>query len=318
MKVLFVSSGNSKTGMVSFVKSQGESLLQKNISLEYFSIIGKGFSGYLKNIGILKRQLKQNQYDIIHAHYALSAWVALFASRKTPIVVSYMGSDTYGSYTKKGKLKLKSLINIFAALLLQPFVNKIIVKSQNLSKYVFYKSKMNIIPNGVDLSKFSTEKTPGSLNKRNNEKHILFLADPKNSRKNFKLLEDAMLLIKNPNYTLVSPYPVDHNQVKAFYTNADVFVLTSYNEGSPNVIKEAMACNCPIVATNVGDIKWLFGNTEGCFITSFKPEDVAAKIQEAIKFAKRTKGRERLINIGLDSDSVANNLINIYRSCLNY
>ncbi|MBT7995296.1 MAG: glycosyltransferase family 4 protein [Bacteroidetes bacterium] len=317
MKVLFVSSGNSKTGMISFVKSQGESLLQNNISLEYFSIIGKGFSGYFKNARILKKHLKQNHYNIIHAHYALSAWVALFASRKIPIVVSYMGSDTYGSYNKNGKLKWKSLLNIMNAFLLQPFVNKIIVKSQNLSKYVLFKSKMHIVPNGVNLSKFSTLNSASSLKERKSEKNILFLANTINSRKNFRLLKEAMILINNPNYKVISPYPLDHNQVQEFYNNADVFVLTSFNEGSPNVIKEAMACNCPIVATDVGDIRWLFGETEGCFITSFKPEDVAVKIQDAINFGTRTKGRERLIHIGLDSDSVAKKLINIYKSCIN-
>ena len=176
---------------------------------------------------------------------------------------------------------------------------------------------MHIVPNGVNLSKFSTLNSASSLKERKSEKNILFLANTINSRKNFRLLKEAMILINNPNYKVISPYPLDHNQVQEFYNNADVFVLTSFNEGSPNVIKEAMACNCPIVATDVGDIRWLFGETEGCFITSFKPEDVAVKIQDAINFGTRTKGRERLIHIGLDSDSVAKKLINIYKSCIN-
>ena len=96
----------------------------------------------------------------------------------------------------------------------------------------------------------------------------------------------------------------------------ELVILTSLWEGSPNVIKEAMACNCPIVSTNVGDVRWVIGDTEGCYITSFDPEDVAEKIKLALEFGKRTNGRDRIIELGLDSETIAKRLIDIYSKVL--
>jgi len=100
---------------------------------------------------------------------------------------------------------------------------------------------------------------------------------------------------------------------------ADVVVLTSLYEGSPNVIKEAMACSRPIVATDVGDIKWLFDNEPGHYISSFSPIDMAKKIEFALEFSekkRRTNGKERIIKLGLDSKSIANRIIDVYKNVL--
>lgn len=93
-KVLFVSSGNSKAGISPIVRSQDESLKRNGIDLDYFTIVGKGTKGYLKNIPRLRKFLGTNNYDLIHAHYSLPAIVASL-SCKLPTVVSLMGSDTY-------------------------------------------------------------------------------------------------------------------------------------------------------------------------------------------------------------------------------
>ena len=80
-----------------------------------------------------------------------------------------------------------------------------------------------------------------------------------------------------------------------------------------------MACNRPVVATDVGDIRWLFGNEPGHFITSFDPEDVAEKIKLALEFSEkygRTNGRQRVIDLGLDSQTVAKKIINLYKEVL--
>ncbi len=101
------------------------------------------------------------------------------------------------------------------------------------------------------------------------------------------------------------------------YLNAtDVLLLTSKWEGSPNVIKEAMACNCPIVSTNVGDVKWLLDGVEGCFITTNDPRDVADKINKALNFKSKTKGRDKLFRLGFDSEHIAKKIIKVYEELI--
>ena len=72
MKALFVSSGNSEHFTVSpFIRAQGESLREKGVDVSFYSIKGKGLMNYLKNVGPLRRHLRNNNCDIIHAHYSL-------------------------------------------------------------------------------------------------------------------------------------------------------------------------------------------------------------------------------------------------------
>lgn len=320
MRVLFVSSGNSDRGIVSFIKVQGESLKENGIEVDYYLIKGKGVKGYIKNILPLRKIIKKGQYDLIHAHYSLSGWVARLAVPNIPLIVSLMGSDVYGGVDKKGKQKFSK--NIYFSKILQVFLSSIIVKSQNLMDYVLFDKKAQIIPNGVDFKAFrpvAKKKSEKMLNLDLGKSIVLFLANPESSRKNIKLVKNALKKLNTKSIQLQSPYPLAHDDVPLYLNAADLLISTSYREGSPNIIKEAMACNCPIVSTNVGDVKWLFGDTPGHYLTSFDPSDVAEKILKALSFSKRfqtTQGRERLIELGLDTDTVSKKIIKNYKSVL--
>ncbi len=323
MKVLFVASGNSRDGINTIVKNQGESLQKIGIEIEYFQIIGKGLISYLKHINKLKRYLLIKQYNIIHAHYVLSGWVALISGgRKSPLILSLMGDDAYGSYNSYGNLELKSIFLIILSKIIQPFINRIIVKSKNIAETVYVKKRLVIIPNGVDLTTFyKIQKIDArrQLKLEVAKRYLLFISDLSDSRKNFNLLKTVYIESAIPNLEIITPYPIEHDILPLYYNAADVMVFTSTAEGSPNVIKEAMACNCPIVSTDVGDVRWVLGDTKGCYLTSFNPEDVAHKIIEALEFSEkfdRTKGRERIIELGLDSESVAKKIVEVYNKVL--
>jgi glycosyltransferase involved in cell wall biosynthesis len=306
MKILFVSSGNSYHGIIPFIKSQGESLTEKGVFVEYFAITGKSIFGYLQNFRPLRNKIKTGSYDVVHAHYGLTGLLCGLTFSKKPLVISIMGSDIYGEYNIQGKRRYKSYLIMFLTQLALLFADRIIVKSKNIEKFVPFKKKTTIIPNGVNFDKFKP--TNDELNKNT----VLFLADENNPRKNFQLASSAIELLNNNKINFVSPYPTDHVQIPHILNNASVFLLTSHNEGSPNVVKEAMACNIPIVATDVGDVKEIIGETEGCYLVSFDPNDVAEKIKRALKFGKRTKGRKNIQH--LESSVVAQILIDTYNS----
>lgn len=323
LNILFVVSGNSKNFiMAPFILSQGESLKSYNVNIDYFRVVGRGLSGYLRNIHSLRKKLKYSNFDLIHAHYTLSSWVAILASSGLPIIVSLMGSDVYGEYKSDGRRKITSYYLVVLSKILQLFVNHIIVKSANLANSIFLRKKFTVIPNGVNLNTFNLmekNKARELLNISLHKKIILFLGDPNYPRKNFILVKKSMCFCNIKNIELLVPFPVESNKIPIYLNAADLLILTSLNEGSPNVIKEAMACNCPVVATDVGDVRWLFGNEPGHFITSFEPEDVAEKIKLALEFSAkvgRTNGRERIIELGLDSETVAKKVISIYKRVL--
>jgi glycosyltransferase involved in cell wall biosynthesis len=323
MRVLFVCSGNSKNfSMAPFIRSQGESLKAIGINLLYFRIHRKGFIGYLKTAFDLRKYIRKNSFDILHAHYCLSGWVTLLAFPKQPIVLSLMGSDAFGKYIDVNKVSITSKYLKCLTYLIQPFVSSIICKSRKIQKSVILKRKSHILPNGITFNKILCDRTKmrRELGLEPLKKYILFLGNKKDKGKNYKLAEASVDMINRRDVMLLSPYPVPHEQVFKYLMSVDLLLLTSSMEGSPNVVKEAMSCNCPVVATDVGDIAWLFGNTPGYYLSNFDPQDVEKKIREALNFSEkfeRTKGRKRIEKLGLRSEDVAMKLNKMYKELLN-
>lgn len=308
MKVLFVSSGNS--GSVSpIIKNQGDSLARAGVDIIYYLIKGKGIKGYFKSIIPLRRYLKNNSFDAIHAHYSLSAFVASLAGAKH-LIVSLMGSDV------KSSKCYKFLIRFFASFFSW---KSIIVKSQDMYDDLGI-IKAVIIPNGVDTERFKPMDKEGCQKKLSwdiSKKHILFTSNPDRIEKNYKLALDSVNLIKNYEVELHYMKGVPNEETPIWYNAADVVLLTSLWEGSPNAIKEATVCNRPIVSTDVGDVRWNIGDTRGCYICSYEPQDCAVKIKQALMFSeneKATNGRKHIDELGLDNKMVAKKIIEIYKN----
>ena len=317
MKILFISSGNSAYNISPLIKSQGQSIISKDVSLEFFTVRGKGISGYLKNIKLIKEKAKH--FDIIHAHYGLIGLLVGISLTKKPLVLSIMGTDICGNFKANGKRTISSYLVMVISQFALFFSKIIIVKSQNLLEYIpsFFKTKTHIIPNGVNFKLFKPMNYTlcrEKLKFKDKDKIILFLADPNKPNKNYKLIKEAIPYISLPNVRLINPFPITQPDFVSYLNASDVFVMTSFNEGSPNVIKEAMACNCPVVSTNVGDVKSVIGNTDGCFLSSFDPENLAKQIEKALNFNTRTEGRNDISH--LNSELIANNIVNIYESII--
>ncbi|TFH39627.1 MAG: glycosyltransferase [Bacteroidia bacterium] len=313
MKVLFVSSGNSSDGISPVVFNQGEALKKEGIELEYFTVRGKGLKGYIKGIKDLADYPALSSFDVIHAHYSLSAILAGLAlllsngRNKRKVVASLMGSDVHSSFLHR------VIIRFFHRRIWQ----RTIVKSREMYD-VMGLSSAEVIPNGVDIELFrpgSRQEARKSIGISNEAAIIIFVSDPLRPEKNFKLAEKAVekLYGDTSNLLVVNNMPV--NMIPLYMNAADLLLLTSLWEGSVNVVKEAMACDSPIVATAVGDVMWVLGNTPGTFLTDGSVENTAEMINEALDFSafnKSTGGRERILTLGLDSRSISKRLINIY------
>jgi len=309
MKILFVFSGNSLYFDISpFIQAQAESLRKLGHTIDYYPIKGKGIGGYISNIPQLKQYVKKGNYDIIHSHYSFCGVVSTLATKK-PVVCSLMGSDVKESGLWK--------------LLIRYFIKhkwlKTIVKSEEMKKELEI-DKVEVIPNGVDLEIFKpldNNECIKEIGWKQDRKIVLFAANPQRPEKNFSLAKKAIATLNIEDVELKVVYNVPHKEMPLYLNASDLLLSTSLWEGSPNVIKEAMACNCPIVTTNVGDVKWLLDGVEGCFITTNDPKDVADKIKKALNFKGRTKGRDKLISLGLDSEHIAKKIIKVYEEVIN-
>jgi glycosyltransferase involved in cell wall biosynthesis len=90
----------------------------------------------------------------------------------------------------------------------------------------------------------------------------------------------------------------------------DALILTSTHEGSPMVVKEAMACNLPVVSVDVGDVAEVIGNTAGCVITAAAADALAAGLQQALNHG-RTHGRAAVERF--DINRIARQVLEVYR-----
>ncbi|PKP43549.1 MAG: glycosyl transferase group 1 [Bacteroidetes bacterium HGW-Bacteroidetes-12] len=303
MKVLFICSGNKKTIISPIVNSQAESLTRIGIHVDIFPVQGSGFFGYLRNLKSLRKHLRNNKYSILHAHYGMSGILASLAKGNSTLIVSLMGSEVYGS-----KIWLY-IFRFFSKYLW----TKTIVKTSSMAKNMKTRD-LHVIPNGVDLNSFfPLEKSIArkKINIDSDEPIVLFPANPSRKEKNFELAKKACEL---SHVKLIWLDNIPHNLVNYYYNAADLVLLTSYYEGSPNAIKESMAANRPIISTDVGDVKELFGNTPGCIICGYNEKEISSLINDVIGSRFNPGGLERLVEVGLDDISIAKRIKELYES----
>lgn len=316
MKVVFVASGNKKGGsnVSAFVQSQYDSLKNEGLEMRLVGTEGKGAKAYLRTAWKLRKKIRAERPDVVHGHYSLCGWVANLAClglrNKPKIVVSILGS--FPTKDKKWKLVRWSMKHLWDAT---------IVKSQRTANQLGL--PVNIIPNGVNLEIFQTQDTLAArkaVGFEDGKKYIIWCSNPDRPEKDYKLAEDTVHLLESeildPNGFSVKLVPVFNKtpqEVCTYMNAADCLLLTSVSEGSPNVIKEAMSCNCPIVTTNVGDVTERLENLEGCHVVdSREPKELAGAIRKSLEFGKRTEGRKRIIADQLEISQIAKRIKDIY------
>lgn len=306
MKVLFISSINRSGSVSPLIKNQRDSLTSNDIMIDYYGLKGIGILGYVKNIIPLRKHINQHQYEIIHAHYLLSGIIASLTFKK-PILVSLMGSELFGN----------KLLLILARFFSRYIWNECIVKTMEMYE-ILRPIKAHVVPNGVNLRLFIPVGKSDSRKKLGwniNKKHILFAANPSRTEKNFQLTYDAFQLLDTSEIVLHTLENIPNDLMPFYYNAADIVMLTSHREGSPNVIKEAMACNRPIIATDVGDIKNVIGSTENCFVCDFDADQIAEKINYLLENnIQSTNGRENIQH--LSDEVIADKIIAIYKKML--
>ena len=308
MRVLFICRQKTKTNVSPFVKAQADALAKEGIKVDFFLIKNNGVFGYLKSIRELIHCTENIEYDVYHAHYSFSGYVASLAKKK-PLVVSLLGTDVIKSSLSRSILKIVSSICDWSG---------IIVKSDQMKNLLKIK-KIQVVPNGVSFDTFhpiNQKKARSILNWNLEEKIILFNGHKSNPIKNYALAEKAIKLCKK-NIKIVEMKNLDQEKLNLYYNACDVFLSTSLWEGSPNTIKEAMACNTNIISTNVGDVNYLFGKEKYNRICTFDPLEISTTITNALIVKKENnKGRERLIHLSLQGTDVAQKLIKLYHTIL--
>ncbi len=304
MRILIVASKNS--GKLSpFVLEQANALQQKGIEVDYFGIVGKGIKGYLQAFVPLCKKIKEFQPDLIHAHYGLSGLLANL-QRKVPVVTTYHGSDINVVEVRRfSKMAMRlSAWNVF-------------VSQRNVELAKIHK-KYSLLPCGIDVDNFVLQNkldARDALGWDADGKYVLFAGAYDNAVKNAPLAQAAVQLLSDVHLVELKGY--SRQEVATLFYAADALLLTSFTEGSPQVVKEAMACNCPVVTVDVGDVKERLERVYPSAVVERNPQTISDTLKSILEQGKRSNGREELLQQRLDNQNVAMKLISIYKRVIN-
>lgn len=303
MKILIVCSKNSGR-IAPFITDQVEALQEAGVICEYFTVEGKGIKGYLLNLLPLWHKIKVCRPDIIHAHYGLSGVLANL-QRRVPVVTTYHGSDINNPEIRRfSKIAIRlSAWNIFV--------------SQKNIQLSGVEKRFSLIPCGVDTSVFKPMDKAVCRQKFGfgpDEKLILFAGAFDNKVKNPELAVESVAKI--PNARLLELKGYDRTQVAELMNAVDVCLMTSHTEGSPQFVKEAMACNCPVVSVNVGDVEELLQGVEHCEIVERETDEIAKSVSELLNLNQRSSGSEKLKYSGLESLYVVDKIKSLYQNII--
>lgn len=305
-------------GYGAFVQAQMESLRAQGAEYDVLFINGRESKwNYLRGIGQLRKRLKDGSYDLIHAHFGLSGWVARFQFR-LPVVVSFLGDDVLGRPRRDGSTTLYGRFLQASSLVLARIVSAAIVKNLQMRKVLRFPSA-HVVPNGVDLELFRPmDSLPArqELGLDPSKRFVLFPYDPAIEGKRFDVIEAAVGLAREhfSELEILIVRGAHASRMPLFMNAADMLVLASMQEGSPNAVKEAMACNLPVIAVDVGDVAQLLGSAEGCYLVPRDAQAIAATIVEVCRKGMRSRGRDEIARLSIEK--VAAQVVEIYRDVL--
>ncbi len=277
-----------------FVYDEVRALRALGVRVDVFFVNGRaGRRNYGRALPAFWRYLRRGTYHVVHAHYALSGVIAR-AQVSLPTVVTFHGSEVAISFTAP-------LSKVLARL-----ADGVIVTSQWVERQLGYPADA-IVPPGVDLALFrpmDRDAARRALGWPLKERVVLFVGQMRPDKRVWVIKEAvARLQAEGWPVRFVAATGLPHARIPLYMNAADVLVLVSEAEGSPMVIKEAMACNVPIVTRDVGDVREVIGDTEGCFICDGSVEGTAQAIKAALRFGRRTEGRRRVQHLSLEASA---------------
>jgi glycosyltransferase involved in cell wall biosynthesis len=308
-----------------FVEQQIKSLRRAGLEVEVMFVDRehRGMSCYLGLGRRALRRLARFDADIVHAMYGgVLADAVTRAVRDRPTVVSFCGSDLLGEKFSGRVRRLLSGIGVIASRSAARRASGVIIKAANLERFLpqgVDAAKVRVIPNGVDLTRFISLDRYACRRKlgwSSDRFHVLFPANVGDPVKRPELARAAVDLV-NAGGARVELHPlqgVAHEQVPVWLNASDAVLLTSAHEGSPNIIKEALACRVPIVSVDVGDVSERIGATEGCYIAAATALDLASKLITVLSGARRLRSRDGIDDLSLEK--VAARLESFYREVL--
>lgn len=319
LRVFMITSGWPQPGQpqtTHFIKRQAEFLRAAGVQVDVFHFRGERRPwNYVLAWLRARWRLALGRYDLVHAQFGQSGLLAL--PKTHPLVVTYRGSDLLGivgpgcRYTRAGRI-LQRLTRMVATR-----ADAVIVVSEHMKPHLPPSVPATVLPSGLDLTLFRPiprDAARARLGLALDRRLVLFAGNPAVPRKRYDLARRVIELVGgSPPVELKVAWGVPHADMPYLMSACDALLFTSMQEGSPNVVKEALACDLPVVSVHVGDVAERLHGIEGCELCpDDRPETIAAALERVLARRQRIAGRDTVIQ--LDETALTAQLIELYHA----
>lgn len=299
-----------------FIRRQAEFLQAAGVDVDVFHFkAAKRPWNYLLGWIHVRRRMARKRYDVAHAQFGQSGLLAL--PKRVPLVVTFRGDDLQGMLDPHGRLTLPGRLLQLVSRLVGRCADAAIVVSDHMRELLHPSVPTHVIPSGLDFGLFRPiprEEARRRLGLPLDKRFVLFVGNPDLPRKRYDLAKQAIAIVnRSLPAELLLAWGTPHPDVPFFMSAADALIFTSRQEGSPNVVKEALACNLPVVSVRVGDVPLRLQGVDGCELCADdRPETLAAALERVLRRNQRIAGRDAVRD--LDETYLTQQVISIYRS----
>lgn len=299
-----------------FVQEQIAALNRGGIECDVFFVNARaeGKKAYLSAVGPLREKAKG--YDIIHCHHVYSSFVAALARVRQPVVVSFQ-NDWLREVEIENRMVQSLLCHLGVRL-----ADRVIFKSPIPAQFRG-KPKFVHLPNGVNYDAFSITDKAAARERMGLDPHAVYALfvsskDKLRPQKRYDRFTETLAMVRsrNPGMDLRELVMVNQprERVSDFFNAADLHLLCSDYEGSPNSVKEALCTGLPVVATPAGNTAEMIEGIPGCQIASaFDAAELARLVERSVASgATRQAVRAGFLDKGLSQGAVTEKLKQLY------
>jgi teichuronic acid biosynthesis glycosyltransferase TuaC len=304
-----------------FVEQQinGLRAIGLDVDLMFVERLEKGMTSYVGLGNRIRSRLAALQHTVVHVMYGgVMANIVTRAVKDRPTIVTFHGSDLLGENLSGCVRRIIAGYGVWASYRAARRASRIVTVSTVLRDALPHdidRRKVRVIPCGIDLERFKPldrRVCQNALGWDRNKFHVLFPANGGDPVKRFHLAQTAVKLLNASRIKaqIHQLRGVKNSEVPVWLNASDVLLLTSLHEGSPTIVKEALACDLPIVSVDVGDVRERLNGIAGCYLSSSRPEDLAAGLFTVYAGNRRVDGRVKMQALSLES--IALQLKNVY------
>jgi glycosyltransferase involved in cell wall biosynthesis len=241
---------------------------------------------------VVREAIVGGDYDLVHANSGLTGPAAI-AQGRLPVVMSLWGMDLVSdAYHQSTVTRLCA-----------SWADAVVVMSDRMNDHL--DRDATVVPHGVDLDLFEPtdpDAARAAVGWESPESHVLFPYPPERTEKRHDLarrvVDQAADRLNQP-VNLQTVYDEPHEKMPEYLNAADVLLLPSESEGSPNAVKEALACNLPVVATDVGDVRDRLDGVHPSFVRDDESGLVEATVR-TLEAGPRSNGRDAVRELSVD------------------